>query len=120
MVPWTNLFRKVHIALHDFHPETHYIWKLNDNGWQDGYTQQPIVVMNDFRGEVKYNDLLQIIDKWPYSVPRRGREPIPFLSTKVIITSSLKPDQVYNRRDAEDSIQQLLRRIKIIEINPEK
>ncbi|WP_445779030.1 hypothetical protein, partial [Shewanella sp.] len=27
---------KSHQALHDFHPDTHYIWKLNDNGWQDG------------------------------------------------------------------------------------
>ena len=106
---------KSHEAFKDFHPDTHYVWK-NDNGWQDGYTQQDTVIINDFRGEIPYNELLQLVDKWPYYVKRRGKEPMPFTSKKVIITSSLRPDQIYHNRNDEDCIEQLNRRFQIIEL----
>lgn len=104
-------------AFEGYHPDTHYVWK-DDKGWQDGYVGQPIVVINDFRGSISYNELLQMIDRYPHFVPRRGREPAPFLAKHVIITSSLSPGQVYHRRDDEDKIEQLLRRIKVISTHP--
>lgn len=108
---------KSHRAFEGFHPDTHYVWKLNEpKGWQDGYTGQQTVIMNDFRGEIRYNELLQLIDKWPHTVPRRGREPAPFLAKHIIITSSQTPEQVYNVRAVEDSLKQLLRRIKHVEM----
>lgn len=106
---------KSHIAFKDFTPESHYVYR-NDNGWWEGYTQQDTVIINDFRGEIKYNELLQLIDKYPYYVKRRCREPMPFTSKLVIITSSLHPKDIYHNRDAEDSIEQLLRRFEIIEL----
>lgn len=107
---------KSHTAFTDYNPETCYNLALADNGWWDGYTQQDTVIINDFRGEIPYNQLLQLVDKWPYNVKRRNREPLPFLSKKVIITSSLHPSQVYHRRAEEDSLEQLYRRFDIIEI----
>lgn len=108
---------KSHKAHENFNPKTHYSWKLNEkNGWQDGYRGQDTVIINDFRGEIKYNEMLQIVDKWVYSVPRRGRAPMPFTSSKVIVTSSLPPEKIFKNRDSEDSIQQLLRRFKVIEL----
>lgn len=107
---------KSHRAFEGYSPDTHYLWKLNDKNWQDGYTGQEIVIINDFRGEISYNELLQMIDKWPHNVPRRGREPAPFLAKKVIITSSLSPQQAYHRRMEEDSIEQLLRRLEVVEL----
>lgn len=105
---------KSHAALVDFDPETHYIYK-NDNGWWDGYTGQKIVVVNDFRGEIKYNELLQMLDKWPHYVKRRGREPAPFVSEKVIITSSKSPEDTYSGvLTRDDHIDQLLRRLKVV------
>jgi len=106
---------KSHKAFEDFTPETHYVVP-NDGGWWDGYTQQETVIINDFRGEIAYNQLLQMVDKWPYSVKRRGREPMPFTSKKVIITSSLPPAEVYKRRNEEDSLDQLSRRFNVIEL----
>ena len=79
---------KSHAAFENYDPATHYVWK-NDKGWQDGYTGQETVIINDFRGHIPYDELLQMVDKWPYTVPRRCREPAPFLAKKVIITSSL-------------------------------
>lgn len=107
---------KSHEAFDNYSPITHYVWK-NDNGWQDGYAGQPIVIINDFRGEIPYNELLQLIDKYPYTLRRRGREPVPFLAKNVVITSSLPPDLIYKNREREDSLEQLLRRIKIRAFN---
>ena len=106
---------KSHVAFQDFTPDTHYVYP-NDNGWWDGYTQQETVIFNDFRGEVPYNEMLQLIDKFPMTVRRRNREPIPFISKSIIITSSLPPSEVYCKRNDRDSIAQLLRRLQVIEL----
>lgn len=103
---------KSHKAFENFSPKTHYVLP-EDNGWWDGYKQQDTVIINDFRGELPYNFLLQLIDKWPLNVKRRGREPIPFTSKKVIITSSLPPKKIFCRRVKKDKIKQLLRRLVI-------
>lgn len=104
---------KSHIAFKGFSPETHYIYRPNDKGWWEGYKQQETVIINDFRGQIPYDELLQIIDKWAYYVPRRGREPMPFTSKKVIITSPLTPEEAYPRRMEKDDIAQLLRRVHV-------
>ena len=106
---------KSHAAFENYHPDTHYLWR-DDNGWWEGYTQQHTLIVNDFRGELSYNQLLQIVDKWPFMVKRRNREPMPFMSKHVIITSSLPPEKIYNRRLDEDAIEQLLRRIRVIKL----
>lgn len=108
---------KSHTAFRDYAPETHYVLPLNDKGWWDGYNGQQTVVVNEFRGEIEYRELLDLIDKWPKQVPRRGREPQPFISTHIIITSSLPPDEIYKKRNSQDSLAQLLRRIKVIHLN---
>lgn len=107
---------KSHKAFEEFTPETHYVVP-NDNGWWDGYTQQHTVILNDFRGHISYNELLQMVDKYPFSVKRRNREPMPFTSRFVIITSSLPPEKVYHNRNDEDKIEQLLRRFDIIHMD---
>lgn len=109
---------KSHTAFEGYTPETHYVLPLNDHGWWDGYRHQDTVIINDFRGEIKYNELLQMVDKWVYPVARRGREPLQFTSKKVIITSSLPPDKIYNKRNDEDSLEQLYRRFIVTEIRP--
>lgn len=103
---------KSHEAFKDFTPETHYVYP-NDGGWWDGYKGQEVVIINEFRGGIPYGELLDLVDKWPKTVRRRGREPMPFLAKKVIITSSLKPCQVYNNLADEDSLAQLLRRFEV-------
>lgn len=106
---------KSHKAYENFTPETHYNL-INDNGWWDGYVQQETVIINDYRGWIPYDQLLTMVDKWPFNVRRRNREPIPFTSKTVIITSSLPPHEVYHNRNENDSIDQLKRRFKIIEV----
>ena len=86
----------------------------DDNGWWDGYTGEDIVIINDYRGSLTYSFLLNLVDKWPMSVRRRCREPVPFLAKHVIITSSEPPWEVYNNLSANDSLDQLHRRFSVV------
>lgn len=107
---------KSHRAFENFDPDTHYVWTAEDKNWWDGYIGQPIVILNDFRGQLAYDTILNLVDKWPFNVPRRGRVPYPFLAKKVIVTSPLPPDEVFNKRCEKDSIEQLLRRFTVISL----
>lgn len=107
---------KSHKAFENYSNETHYVISCNDKGWWEGYRQQETVILNDFRGKISYEELLTLVDKWPYSVPRRGTFPMPFTSKLLIITSSLPPDKIYHNREAEDSLEQLYERIEVIKL----
>lgn len=88
-----------------------YWYQLGDHGWQDGYTNQRAIIIDDFRGNIKYEELLRMLDRYPFSFSRRARRPIPVLATTFVITSSLSPDECYPRRNVRDGIAQLTRRI---------
>lgn len=112
----TTSVGKSHRAFANYSSDTHYKWKY-DGGWQDGYTGQPIVIINEFRGQIPFSELLEMLDKWPHEVRRRGREPAPFLATHVIITSSSPPEAIYhNICDDTERLDQLTERCKIIHI----
>lgn len=96
----------------EYNPDTHYPYP-DDNGWWDGYTGQETVIINDFRGCLPYAFLLKLVDKWPMHVRRRGREPAPFISKHVIISSPHPPNEVYNNLAERDSLDQLYRRFEI-------
>jgi hypothetical protein len=110
---------KSHQAFEGYTPETHYVLP-EDSGWWDGYTGQETIIINEFRGSIKYSELLDLCDKWPKTVKRRNREPAPFLGKKIIITSSLSPEQVYCNIACSDSLDQLYRRFEILEIMAQK
>lgn len=111
---------KSHKAFENYSPSTHYLWNLNDKGWQDGYTQQETVIINEFRGEIKFSELLVLLDKWPHNLPRRGREPIPFTSKKIIITSCKTPEEIYTHSLTDnDKLNQLTERIQVIQLTGE-
>lgn len=100
-------------------PGSKYIWP-DDGDWWDGYRQEDNVIIDEFRGQIPYNKLLKMVDKHPnFFVRRRGREPMPFNSKKVIITSSLPPHKVYKNLDSQDSLAQLFRRFKVYHITKE-
>ncbi|AXQ66240.1 MAG: helicase [Cressdnaviricota sp.] len=106
---------KSHKAFEGYSPETHYVWNLAEE-FQCGYRQQDTVIINEFRGQIKYSELLTLIDKWPHCIKRKGGEQLPFVSKHIIITSCKPPDEIYPRQDEKDSLRQLLRRIKVIEV----
>lgn len=104
---------KSHRAYEGYSPETHYNYPY-DGGWWDGYRAQTTVIINEFRGQIKYSELLNLVDKWPKTVRRRNRQPRPFMATMIYITSNAPPSRIYRHVDDEDSMSQLLRRITVI------
>lgn len=104
---------KSHKAFENFHPDTHYVKNLNTDFW-DGYTGQETVILNEFRGQIKFSELLDLIDKYPKTVNIKGKPPVPFLAKHIIITSCKKPTDIYYNLD--ESHKQLERRIQLLEM----
>lgn len=62
--------------------------------WWDGYEQQENVIIDDFYGWIKYDDLLKICDRYPYRVPIKGGYEI-FNTKRIWITSNSPLDKIY-------------------------
>lgn len=105
---------KSHTVFKDYNPETHYIKNLNEDWW-DGYKGQEIVIFNEFRGSVKFSELLDLVDKWPKTVKWRNKESVPFLAKKVIITSIKHPMECYENV-VDEPWEQFFRRFKIVKL----
>ena len=62
--------------------------------WWDGYEQHKLVIMDDFYGWIKYDELLKICDRYPYRVPVKGgfRQ---FNAECIILTSNSEPEGWY-------------------------
>lgn len=108
---------KSHKVYENYDPATTYVLEVADNGWWDGYDGEPIVIINEFRGQIEYAQLLDLTDKWPKKVKRRNQEPTPFMAKEIRITSCMPPEDVYHRQvEKKDSIDQLLRRCEVIHL----
>lgn len=110
---------KSHRIYKNYDIRTHYIKSVSKKevDWWDNYAGQRIVVINEFRGQIEYAELLDILDKWPKVVSRRGRQPCQFISQKVLISSCKPPERVYCQQvHQEDSIDQLMRRLEVVHI----
>lgn len=108
---------KSHRAFSHYSPDSHYVLNVHDKGWWEGYTGQKIVIINDLRNEISSGFMLQLVDKWPFSVPRRGKPPVPFVSEVVIVTSMLSPVLVYG--ESLDWVQ-IERRFVLFEVLSQK
>jgi len=108
---------KSHKVFEDYDSKTHYIYEVSDNGWWDKYQGQEIVIINDFRGEIKYAQLLTLIDKWPKTVSRRGTYPIEFVAKEIRITASMPPQVCYSGVAEKESINQLIRRLEVVHMD---
>lgn len=104
-------------AFTKFSPITHYRYPY-DNGWWDNYRQQPVVILNEFRGDthIPFYTMLELLDETPMDVKRRHRPPMPFTSRLVIVTSPLPPEKVFGRVDKDDNFDQFKRRVHVINL----
>lgn len=88
-----------------------------DNGGFDKYCGERILFMDEFRGQIPYNQLLIMLDGYRSQIHSRYTN-IYALWDEVHITSVLPPEMVYNRMVKEDrnedSFQQLKRRLSYI------
>lgn len=85
-----------------------------DLRWFDGYDGHENVIIDDFRGShCTMTEMLRLLDRYPYRVEVKGGSR-QFLAKTIVITSPMKPEDCY-RTVGKDSIDQLLRRIDVIQ-----
>lgn len=85
---------------------------LGTHKWWQGYTQQQAILIDDMRcNYAPFNELLKILDIYPYKGEVKGGH-VHINSPRIYITSQFPPHSVYNRsaRSGED-IAQLYRRL---------
>ena len=88
------------------------------SGMFDKYNGEPILWIEDFKGDIRFGDLLRYLDVYKCDLPARYKNG-KALWSEVHITSVLHPLGAYRRMLAEkdrreDSEKQLLRRITLI------
>lgn len=109
---------KSHALYKNYNPRDYYKKDLNVKWW-DNYQQNRIVCINEFRGQIKYSEILDLVDKWPKDVPIRNYPSIPFTSEIVAISSPYHPAEIPKWQSVlsdTESINQLMRRFKVIHL----
>jgi Putative viral replication protein/RNA helicase len=89
-------------------------WADPDLQWFDAYDQEPLMVIDEYRGGAKVDKLLRLIDRYPYKLPYKGGY-TEMDSSFVIITSNLTLPEMYPGLDAK-TLEALNRRIKTLTI----
>lgn len=89
--------------------EPHYIWRPSNTSWWDGYDGQTKIIMDEFRGQMPFADLLGLLDRNEYRAPIKGGF-IQIQADKFILTSPKHPSLWYDD-DKFDKLAQLKRRI---------
>lgn len=72
---------------------TDIYWKPRGEWW-DGYTNEQSVVIDDFYGWIKYDELLRLGDRYPLLVPTKGGYS-QFTASTIAITSNRLPKDWY-------------------------
>ncbi len=68
------------------------------NCWFDGYSQNKVLIIDDYYGWMRYGYLLQLLDRYPFRVELKGGS-MEFASQLIIITSNSHPEDWYRYQD---------------------
>lgn len=83
--------------------------------WWDGYDGQSNVIIDDFYGWIRYDELLRCLDRYSHRVPIKGGF-VNFAPKLLIITSNVEPRAWYDvEKINEYRFEALIRRIEVIE-----
>lgn len=96
-------------------PRDDLIWEpalgCHETLWFDGYVQQPIVLLDDFRAKsMPFMDLLKLMDNRDKLVQIKGST-TAFTARYVIITSARRPEECYKGVNDTENMAQIVRRL---------
>lgn len=87
--------------------------KMGGNKWWCGYEGEKTVIMDDYRaGAIPFSETLRQLDRYAHRVEAKGYS-LHLSATRFVITTNMRPEEIWHRRSEEDK-DQLLRRIKQI------
>lgn len=93
--------------------EPHYVWKPSNGNWWDGYDGEKKIIIDEFRGQMTWSDILGLLDRNQYRAPFKGGF-VNIQADKFVITSPFPPDKWYKDDDRYDRFLQLERRITTV------
>lgn len=108
--------------VHYWDPAKDYLWKYDgqgDQAWQDKYAGHEYVAINEFRGQLRLNDILRLVSADILDVRRRNVGTTPFLAKLVVINSIKPPKEVFKNELSDEPWEQFSRRFKVVEIKGE-
>lgn len=95
--------------------EPHYVWKPSNGNWWDGYDGEKKIIIDEFRGQMTWSDILGLLDRNEFRAPYKGGF-VNIVADKFVITSPFPPHKWYKEDDRYDRFKQLERRItRVIE-----
>ncbi len=107
-------------AKHD-HPDSCTIpWPTGGRWWWPRYTGQRVVILDEFRMQVKMDTMLKLLDRYGWMVEAKGTN-FPFVSRKIVITTNIDPKDWYQmtklveskgQQARKDVLEPLARRIR--------
>ena len=68
--------------------------KSGGTKWWDGYTGQPVVIWDEIEQDYPWNNLLQVLDRYPMTVEVKGGH-TSMLARLIIITSNFSPEELF-------------------------
>ncbi|AGO61982.1 putative Rep protein [Circo-like virus-Brazil hs2] len=84
--------------------------------WWDGYNGTSNIIIDDFYGWLRFDELLRCLDRYKHSVPIKGGF-VNFAPELLIITSNVEPREWYNREKISDfRFDALVRRLDVVEL----
>lgn len=92
---------------YDTYPE---LYSKPSGPWWDGYTGQKTILLDDYYGDMPYDQLLRVLDRYPVNLPVKGGF-VWGQYTTVIITSNSHPNLWYSNGPTPKDISALMRRI---------
>lgn len=111
-----KVLRDVEVILHVGEPGTGKSWAVWENEdhanlyslttygksrtWFEAYTGESVLLIEDFKGQIDYQELLRILDKYPLIIENKGGS-MQAKWTKVYITSNFTPEAWYDGQPIE-------------------
>lgn len=84
--------------------EREKIYVKDGTMWWNGYTQQEVILIDDFDGKWPYRDFLRLLDRNPYQGQTKGGF-VKINSPVIIITCEFHPREVYGKMErVEDGV----------------
>jgi len=89
-----------------------FVWKPQMGQWWDGYDGETNVILEEFRGQIAFEHLLDLLDRYECKVQVKGGM-AQFVGSKIVICSPCPPWEWYpkNAANSRDSLAQLKRRV---------
>ena len=105
-----------YVQLCEQYGEDNVYWVTDYEHPFDGYFGQDIIFFDEFRGNIRYSNMLNYIDKYKCKLPCRYSDAVKLYS-KIYISSPFLPQEAYKHifdNGGYDSIRQIMRRINDI------